>query len=328
MSKEPSKKTVNITVPIIVAMIGLIASIASALIGIYGGRMQESTKTVELLAEKFDSVDRKMSYEQALQLIYEDSLRMKQENKNSFDDNSMLRQESTKAIELLAGKFDYINSKMSYEQALQLVFEDLQRTKQENQTLFDDNAELNIELNALKNDKATVESIKSIANSGDYIKALSLLVGISEKTPEIEALMSNYEQKYETQIVDNVNTLILANKYKDAQQCLSEALLVLPQSVVIREKQIQVKSSAQTNLFKLSPSTTHYWPAIEGASQDYLGNIYSPDAWVIINGNSNSWAEYDISKNNFHSISGQLCKRARISEPLLRGENTKKRARK
>jgi tetratricopeptide (TPR) repeat protein len=253
VSRVPSAKTVNITNPIIVAIIGLIATIAAAIIGVSGGRGQESTKTIELLAEKFDSVDKKMSYEQALQVIYEDSQKMEKENQNLSDDNIMLKDENNILQEQISTVTDETN-------------------------------------------KQLLESVKSFAKSGDYAKALTLLKSVTNKTPEMEVLISDYSQEYETQIISQINVLYGEEKYDEALTKINDSLKIFPNSNILSDKQKEIENSFPKPLSEifLIDSGGNYEFIKSGVFTDSFGNVY--DGTYHFVASYNAFAIYNLDK--------------------------------
>ena len=243
MSRKPSSRTVHVTVPIIVAIIGLIATIAAAIIGLSGGRKQELTNTVELLAEKFDSVDSKMSYEQALQVIYESSQKMREENKNLADENKNLAND----IKSLNDEITYLNNDLST---------------------------LREQLNNEEKNRFIIESAKSYADVEDYLNALSLLKGISKKTTEIEIFITDYTEKYLKQITSEADLLAAEGKYGDATSILNEGLKIVPKNEKLTAKLTEITSSMPTSLSKAKVIDSVQYKYHGELFKDNFGNEY------------------------------------------------------
>lgn len=90
----------TIKAAIISALItALIATLTSVLIFFLGNFSTQATlekNTVETLSEYFDSVDKDMSYKQALQTVYEESKQKDEEIKQKDEEISILNQQNTK----------------------------------------------------------------------------------------------------------------------------------------------------------------------------------------------------------------------------------------
>lgn len=160
-----------------------------------------------------------------------------------------LVQENTieqKTVETLAGYFDEVEADMSYEQAMKQLIEDsLQKDvlindlRQKEQELIEIKASLEID----ENNSKIVESAQHYASTNDYEMALAVLRSVVSKTPQMQAMISDYEKQYELEILNAVDVLVIEGSYDEAINLLNEALQVIPNSTSLAQKVGNVNNS-------------------------------------------------------------------------------------
>jgi len=174
-SEKPVWKILNvIIIPLIIAIIGVAASLWTH----YDAKHSTESKIVAALSERYESVDREMSYEQALGAVDRDIGKLKSENSQLQSDKDKLQLElSTKQ-----GELDEVNSAFAYS--------DERSTK--------------------------IELAKSYADQGDYGTAIPILNSIVEKTEDVTAILKDYIIKYEAQIVSAADNLMSKQQFEEA----------------------------------------------------------------------------------------------------------------
>ena len=148
-------------------------------------------------------------------------------------------------VESLSVRFDSVDSSMSYEQALQAIYEEVERlkvnnatlkksineSKADNATLQSENENLHSEIDSLKNASNRSEQIalaESYASLGNYEVAIPILNEITEKTDDVNALLKDYITNYESSIIFNAEALANNGNYVEAIALIDEALKIVP----------------------------------------------------------------------------------------------------
>ena len=156
-------------------------------------------------------------------------------------------------VQSLSVRFDSVDSSMSYEQALQAIYEEVEQLKSINitlekrindssmnyATLQAENESLQSEINSLKNASNRSEQIalaESYASSGNYEVAIPILNEISVKTDDVNALLKDYTTNYETLIISNAESLANDGNYDEAITLIDKALRVVPNSQALRDE--------------------------------------------------------------------------------------------
>lgn len=162
-------------------------------------------------------------------------------------------------VNSLSTFFDVVDENMSYEQALQAVYEDYKNIKDENIKLQE---QLNISqdlVNIENKNKEVIETVNSFIADENYEKALSILNNVDEKTPEMELLLVDVTGKYETQIIDKVNNLLSEEAYDEAIKTVDYALKILPNSnELISKKERIIAERPQNFMVVCEPYETSY----------------------------------------------------------------------
>lgn len=153
-------------------------------------------------------------------------------------------------VEALSVRFDSVDENMSYEQALQTVYEDMEQLKANNldlqKSLDDSNdncAILQSEIDSLKNASNRSEQIalaESYASSGNYEVAIPILNEITEKTEDVNALLKDYTTNYEALIISNAESLANDGNYDEATTLINDALKIVPNSQSLLDKKNNV----------------------------------------------------------------------------------------
>lgn len=156
-------------------------------------------------------------------------------------------------VEALSVRFDSVDESMSYEQALQAVYEEVEQLKADNATLEkslnesstnyselqSENDKLQSEIESLKNNDKRIEQIalaESYASSGNYEIAIPILNEITEKTEDVNALLKEYTTNYEASIISNAESLADNGNYDEATSLIDEALKIIPDSSALIDK--------------------------------------------------------------------------------------------
>lgn len=181
-----------------------------------------------------------------------------------------------KTVETLAGYFESVDETMSYDEVLKTIYEDSCAKDNKIAELTTQLDELQEQFSKSENAQSILESAESFANSSDYKKALGILNSAVNKTPQMEVLISDYQKKYESQIIAEADELVSEKKYDEAIECISDALKIIPNSTVLAQKKDAVIASEPQPLMNiLSPYESRAYN--EKVSSDFMemgGNKY------------------------------------------------------
>lgn len=156
-------------------------------------------------------------------------------------------------VESLSVRFDSVDESMSYEQALQAIYEEVEQLKANNttlekslgesntnySTLQSENENLLLEIESLKNANNRSEQIalaESYASTGNYEVAIPILNEITEKSEDVNALLKEYITNYESSIISNAESLANNGNYDEAATLINEALKIVPDSPALLDK--------------------------------------------------------------------------------------------
>lgn len=160
-------------------------------------------------------------------------------------------------VESLSVRFDSVDNTMSYEQALQAIYEEVEQLKADNtslekslgesntnySTLQSENENLLLEIESLKNANNRSEQIvlaESYASTGNYEVAIPILNEITEKSEDINALLKEYITNYESSIISNAESLANNGNYDEATTLINEALKIVQTVLHYLIKRIQL----------------------------------------------------------------------------------------
>lgn len=156
-------------------------------------------------------------------------------------------------IEAITVRFESVDKSMSYEQALQTVYEETEQLKENNDSLQksldesstnysalqSENEDLLSEIETLKNKDNRIEQMalaESYASSGNYEIAIPILNEITDKTEDVNALLKEYTTNYETSIISSAESLADNGNYDEATSLIDEALKIVPDSSALIDK--------------------------------------------------------------------------------------------
>ncbi|MCM1181704.1 MAG: hypothetical protein NC347_15745 [Clostridium sp.] len=189
----------------VISLILSLVTIGSSFFFHYDGKNSKEKEIVEALSERYEFVDKGMSYERALQEVDEEIEKLKLNNET--------------------------------------LQEDMEESGKENEGLKIENANLQNQIAMLQNEYECSEKItlaESYAESGNYEVAIPILSSISEKTEDVVALLQNYTMNYENKIVGNAEALANDGRYDEAIALIDEALEIVPSSQVLNNEKENV----------------------------------------------------------------------------------------
>lgn len=179
----------------------IIISIIVPVLTYFDTKKSTENRIVEVLSERYESVDKEMSYEQALEMVDRDIIALKKET-----------------ITLQSEKDDW---------------------QSKSEELLDEVDSLNKEIISLNNEINHSEKVaiaESYASTDDYKVAIPILDSIPEKTKDVVALLDDYTTKYEILVATNAIDLASNWNYEEAIILIDEALKVIPDSQMLIDK--------------------------------------------------------------------------------------------
>lgn len=218
-------------------------------------------------------------------------------------------------VKTLSEYFTAVDKDMTYKDALQTVYE-------ENQNLKNDVKELNSQLeeqNAVDEVNQTIKNATEYWNNSDYNQALSALNNFKNKSPEINSLIEEYTKEYEQYISGQADTLKNEN-IDEANKIVKDALNVLPESKVLKDKLTEIENSYPHNMVDVVPAYQsggneykEYTSSHNGTSEFFMmggikyrnGMTFNADINAF---NDVSWAVYNLDKryNNLEFMLGHV----------------------
>ncbi len=230
------------------AVIGAIITGLFSLLIFYLGNFstQETLENsiVETLSIRFDSIDKDMSYDQALETIYK-------EHENAI-----------KEISNLQTQIDEYNVKVS----------ELNNQINEKQLLINNQ-------NSQEEIDRIIQAATEYWNNSDYIQALTLLKNSITKSVDIEIVYKQYSDEYKNLLLLQAESLIAERKKEEAIDILKEGSLLIADNNEINNKIDEISNKPSALLCNLVPisGTDSYeqYDIWDISSQDNYGNKYS-----------------------------------------------------
>jgi tetratricopeptide (TPR) repeat protein len=186
----------------------------------------------------------------------------------------------TKTVETIAGYFEEVDENMSYDEVLQFLYESSKEKDELIASLSQENEELSKlkeQVSSEEANKEIVSSAQTYATSNDYEMAIAILNSVINKTPKMEAMLTDYAGQYEAQTIAQVDAYISEEKYDEATEYIKHALEILPNSSILEQKKISVINSRPQNLMSaLQPYETNgYTEKNSGEFMEMGGTRYS-----------------------------------------------------
>jgi tetratricopeptide (TPR) repeat protein len=186
-----------------------------------------------------------------------------------------------KIVEALSERYASVDKEMNYEQALAAVDKDIELLKSENSTLQSKNADLKYEVSSLHTELSEAQS--AFANStdradnivraesyvavGDYETAIEILNSIAPKDGTVDALLKDYNIKFEMQISSKADSLVNEQRFDEAVSLIDNALRIVPNSHTLTVKRSEVENRKPVSMYlvdTLTPYTSNDFELISG----------------------------------------------------------------
>lgn len=215
----------------------LITGIISILI-FFLGNFSTQKSIVESLSVRFDSVDKKMSYEQALETIYQES------------------EEDKKEIDSLNEQIDRLNLKIS-----------VLNTEVNEKKLQIDSQQSQEEINKI------IQNATDYWNNSDFVQALTILKNSKLRSSDVESLYEQYSNEYIDILINNADVFISEKKYDNALKLINENLELVTDSNILNDKIEEINNIYPKTLSEIKISASRYFDKITDRSiEDTVGN--------------------------------------------------------
>lgn len=236
-----------------------------------------------------------------------------------------------KIVEALSERYANVDKDMTYEEALEAVDRDIKQLENEKSKLQLENADLNSTISLCQEEKAKLEEkvhfleeeqnnekeryekiklAQTYAELGKYETAIPILNSISAKTADVNALLKDYTTEYENTVLANVSMLASKGEYDEAEQLISDALMIVPSSNALTEKKNNItphylvdtiECFKATNLWLLSNRES-----LKMGGKSYQHAIYTQDSdpfASMISSAYNAAAYYNL-ESKYSQLSG------------------------
>ena len=193
----------------------------------------------------------------------------------------------------LSARFNTVDKEMSYEQALESIYQERESNKREIDSLNAQINELNIEISDLNTEvnekqlqidnQQSQEEIDKIIknatdywNNSDYIQALTLLKNEKLKSSDIESLYEQYSQKYVSNLLAQADSLISEKKHDEAIDILKESKGIVYNDKMVEDKINDITNNQPIKLSALKVSASRFFSKNQDKPiEDTVGNRYS-----------------------------------------------------
>lgn len=197
-------------------------------------------------------------------------------------------------VQVLSEKFDSVEKDMSYEDALQAVFE-------ENENLKDNIDNLSLQLNDLQiqiDQQNSEEEINRIIqnateywNDSDYVQCLTLLKSSKTASPNIASLFERYSDEYVLNLLSQADLLISQRKYAEAIDLLNAGKTIVNDDKMLVDKINDINNNQPIKLSDLKISASRFFNQNQDKPiEDTVGNRYST---------GNSFITYAEGESNY-----------------------------
>lgn len=153
-------------------------------------------------------------------------------------------------VQVLSEKFDSVEKSMSYEEALQAIYEENENIKIQLNELTAEISEKQLQVDVQKTQEEIDRIIKTATGYWDdsnFIQSLTLLKNSKSIMPEIESLYKQYSDEYCLKLLGQADTLISDMKYEEAIELINNSLTIVYDDSVLMRKVNDIQNSKPQN---------------------------------------------------------------------------------
>lgn len=269
-------------------------------------------KIVETLSERYGIVDKEMSYEQALEAVDREIVKLQ-------NDNSVLQSENIDLQEKLESQQNDLGQQQKILSEKQAMLDEQQKQLDEDEKLLNDKesklleqeselGDLRFQIEQFNSQEQLNKIIKDAAsyrNNKEFVQAITILKGVENKTSEIQILINEYSQEYESFIIEQVDALKKKGDLDEADVILTNACLFLSDSQGLKEKQKEIQNSYPQKMLGVVPAyqsggyiyKEYMHSQSGGTSYFMMGGVKYTDGMTIIADNHagySTWVVYNL----------------------------------
>lgn len=217
-------------------------------------------------------------------------------------------------VDTLSQRFDTVDKNMSYEQALETIYNEKKLLKNNINALNIQVNNLNEELNkkeAKINNLTSQEEINKIIqnatdywNNSDFIQSLTLLKNSKLKSSDIEALYKQYLNQYREHLLSEADSFVSDMKYDEAIALINDSLVMMSDDTTLKQKIEEIKNSKPQALMNLilPYETKGYTQKISSDFMQMGGDKYY-NGFQLGNNPSTSYAIFNLN-SKYTKITG------------------------
>lgn len=214
-----------------------------------------------------------------------------------------------KTVETLSGYFEEVDKDMSYSDAIKFLYESSQTKDRLIESLRAENAELNSlkeQVTSEEINREIIDSATSFAESEDYAMAYAVLSSITKKTPQITVMAQEYQRKYEAQVIIEADSLISNGEYEEAQKVIDNALKVITDSSILKEKKASIKNAKPQKFMNIFEphEASYYYKKANGDTMQMAGQKYY-DGFELGHSRYVAYATFNL-KEKYTEITGHI----------------------
>lgn len=220
-------------------------------------------------------------------------------------------------VESLAVRFDSVDKEMSYEQALETIYQERENDKNEIASLNIQLSELNEEIsnqqakidqqNSAEEINMIIQNATDYWNDSDYVQSLTLLKNSKSKSSDIISLYERYSSEYVLNLLSQADILISERNYEEAIELLETGKAIVNNDKRLNDKINDINNNHPIKLSDLKISASRFFRQNQDETVvDTVNNRYSAGNSFIIysEGDSNyGYATFYLGKK-YTSLNG------------------------
>lgn len=194
-------------------------------------------------------------------------------------------------IDAITTRFDFVDKEMSYEQALEVIYQEREKDKNEIEKYKNEIESLNKKIEEqedLINQQNSTEEINVIIqnatqywNETDYTQCLTLLKNSKSRSSDIEALYKKYSDEYVLLLLSEADSLVSQREYNDAIDLLKNGKVLVLNDKIINDKIDDITSNQPVKLSELKITASRFFSQNKDKPLiDTVGNKYSENSFI------------------------------------------------
>lgn len=191
-------------------------------------------------------------------------------------------------VKILGHYLEDINEDATFAEMLQTISTKLNSLEQENANLVADNEQLKNRIKTYedkesidKRNSTIIEEATAYATSGNYEQAITVLKNVTDRTSAMDNLLVECSEKYQTQVLQEAETLMEGKKYDDALLVVDKAIKLLPSNVLLTDEYQSIMARYPKKFSELTLSEKKRYSIASERQTDTVGNSYYNNVGTI-----------------------------------------------